>query len=587
MEPPARIAPAFRPPSTWLVRTAAAGPDVGLRRGTASRQATAMIERTRAPRRSMSLGVLGAVAFIALSAVPVAAAGFPAKDARYHDYPEMVAEIKATEAAHPEIVDVFSIGKSYQGRDIWAAKISDNVADDEAEPEVMFDALHHAREHMTVEQALYLLRLLAGNYGTDDQITKLVDTREIWIIFAVNPDGFVYDLTCTGSSHPPYCAWRKNRQPNAGTSAVGTDINRNYGYRFACCGGSSGSPSSITYRGSKAFSAPETRALRDFVLGRVVGGVQQIRAHITFHTNGQLVLWPYGYTTANVPSDMTTLDHSTFVALGRAMAARNGYKAEQSSDLYITDGDQIDWMYGAQRIFSFTWELYPPETSTVWGDHYPADENIATQTARNRTALIYLITAAGCPYGAVNQAKANCGPLYDDFEIARGWTTNPDGTDTATTGRLMRGDPSPTTTSNGLRIQPNLAYSGRYGFFTGLAAGASLNSYDLDGRSTIRSRPIQLADPSGVISFRYTFAHGPSSSADTLKLLLENEAGERTEVWSVAGTAATVGATWRGVTVAPTAFAGQTVRLVFQATDGGTNSLVEIGIDDVRVERAS
>ena len=57
--------------------------------------------------------------------------------------------------------------------------------------------------------------------------------------------------------------------------------------------------------------------------------------------------------------------------------------------LYITDGDQIDWLYGSQRIFSFTWELYPPETSTVWGDHYPPDETIATQTARvaSRTRL--------------------------------------------------------------------------------------------------------------------------------------------------------------------------------------------------------
>ena len=115
----------------------------------------------------MSLGALLAVAFIALSALPVAAADFPAKDSRYHSYPEMVADIHAVEAAHPDIVQVFSIGKSYQGRDIWAAKISDNVATDEAEPEILFDALHHAREHLTVEQALYLLHVLADGYGTD------------------------------------------------------------------------------------------------------------------------------------------------------------------------------------------------------------------------------------------------------------------------------------------------------------------------------------------------------------------------------------------------------------------------------------
>ena len=72
----------------------------------------------------------------------------------YHNYPEMVAEIQQAEADFPDIVHVFSIGKSYQGRDIWAAKVSDNVATDEDEPEVLIDALHHAREHLTTEQAL-------------------------------------------------------------------------------------------------------------------------------------------------------------------------------------------------------------------------------------------------------------------------------------------------------------------------------------------------------------------------------------------------------------------------------------------------
>ena len=537
----------------------------------------------------MSLGALAAVAFIALSAVPTVAADFPPRDSLYHSYSEMVSDIHAVETAHPDIVHVFSIGKSYQGRDIWAAKISDNVATDENEPEVLFDALHHAREHLTVEQALSLLHLLADNYGTDSAITNIVNSREIWIIFAVNPDGFVYDLTCTGSSHPPYCAWRKNRQANSGTSAIGTDLNRNYGYDWGCCGGSSGSPSSITYRGSKAWSAPEARAVRDFVLSRIVNGIQQIRAHITFHTNGQLILWPYGHTKTDIPKDMTTLDHSVFVAAGRAMASRNGYTAEQSSDLYITDGDQIDWLYGSQRIFSYTWELYPAQTSSVWTDFYPADEVIATQTARNKAALLYFLSFAGCPYGAVSLATAYCGPFFDDAEGAHGWTVNPDGTDTASSGRFQRGDPAPTTTSTGIRIQPDTTASGRYAFMTGLAAGSSLNANDLDGRTTIRSAPIDVpADPGALgrhLVFRWTFAHGPSSTADSLKVFIEDAAGTRTQVFIASGTAATVKAGWHQTSIALTDPSASTIRIVIQATDGGHDSLVEIGIDDVRVTR--
>ena len=83
-----------------------------------------------------------------------------------------------------------------------------------------------------------------------------------------------------------------------------------------------------TYHGSKAFSAPESRVVRDFINSRVVGGRQQIKTAITFHTAGQEVLWPYGYTYTDVPSDMTADDHAALVAIGKRMAASNGYTPE-------------------------------------------------------------------------------------------------------------------------------------------------------------------------------------------------------------------------------------------------------------------
>jgi hypothetical protein len=495
----------------------------------------------------------------------------------------MVAEIKQAAIDYPKLVQISSIGKSYQGRDIWIAKVSNDVATDHGHPEVLIDALHHAREHLGTEQALAVLRWLTTGYGHDAAVTSLMKSRVVWIIFALNPDGFRYDLT--GS---PFRGWRKNLQPNARTTAVGTDLNRNYGYHWACCGGSSGNPSSLTYHGPSAFSAPETQAFRDFVASRVIDGVQRIKTHVTLHTNGRLVLWPYGYTHTAIPVDMTTLDHAALAAMGKGMARLNGYKAEQSSALYTTDGDQIDWLYGRYRIFSYTFELYPGETGTVRGDFYPDDSHIAAETARNRGALLRLITRAGCLYADLGAAfvKTDCGPMYDDFEILRGWTRNSDGTDTATVGQWQVGVPKATADAGGAK-QPGKAVSGRGALATGLAAGANANANDVDGgTATTTSSAVALPATPGPLTFRYSFAHDDKSSAeDSFQVLVQTQDGTRTPVFTVAGTAVNVNASWASGSAQLTPWAGQTIRIVVAATDGGAASLVEAAVDDLRIRR--
>ena len=185
--------------------------------------------------------------------------------------------------------------------------------------------------------------------------------------------------------------------------------------------------------------------MRDFINSRVVGGRQQIKAAITFHTAGEEILWPYGYTTTDVPSDMTADDHAALVALGRRMAGKNGYTPKQSSSLYITDGDEIDYAYGRHRIFMYTFELYPSHSQvSSTARFYPADEKIGPQTERNKDAILYLMEQAGCLYAIIGKTTTHCGPFFDDFEISRGWKANPLGTDTATDGAWQRADP-PTT----------------------------------------------------------------------------------------------------------------------------------------------
>ncbi|MFJ4535873.1 M14 family metallopeptidase [Streptomyces tibetensis] len=325
---------------------------------------------------------------------------FPSADSKYHNYAEMTNEINSIVSAHPSIASQRVIGKSYQGRNIVAVKISDNVSADESEPEVLFTHHQHAREHLTVEMALYLLRELTSGYGSDSRVTGMVNNREIWIVPDINPDGGEYDIA-TGS----YRSWRKNRQPNSGSSYVGTDLNRNWDFRWGCCGGSSGSTSSETYRGPAAESAPEVKVVSDFVRSRVVGGKQQIKAGVDFHTYSELVLWPFGYTYSDTTTGMTADDNAAFKAVGRKMAASNGYTAEQSSDLYITDGSIDDYLWGTHKIFAYTFEMYPRSGG---GGFYPPDEVIERETSRNRDAVLQLLENADCMYRSIGKETQYC-----------------------------------------------------------------------------------------------------------------------------------------------------------------------------------
>ncbi|WP_228772046.1 M14 family metallopeptidase [Actinokineospora iranica] len=336
-------------------------------------------------------------------AEPIAAAGpgnardFPAADSLFHNYEEMVSAVDQAVAAHPGIVVKQVIGKSHEGRDLIAVKISDNAAADETEPEVLFTHHQHAREHITVEMALYLITMLTADYATDPHVKSLVDGREIWILPDINPDGGEFDIS-TGA----YQGWRKNRQPNAGSTHIGTDLNRNWDYKWGCCNGSSAAPDSGTYRGPAAGSAPEVAAVGAFVRSRVVGGKQQITAAIDFHSYSELVLWPFGWTSEQVVPGMTRQEYDTFAALGRAMAQTNGYTAEQSSALYVTDGAIDDYLWGTQRIYAYTFEMFPATAGD--GGFYPPDEAIARETARNRAAVLHLLDYADCPPRVIGAA---------------------------------------------------------------------------------------------------------------------------------------------------------------------------------------
>jgi len=318
-------------------------------------------------------------------------------------YAEVKAEIDQAVAAHPGIAKRFNIGRSYEGRKIWGIKISDNVRADENEPEVFINAQIHARERASNELALQIVDWLTDNYGGSDafgqRVTGIVNSREIFIVPTVNPDGAEFDM-----QGGKWREWRKNRQPIPDSSAIGVDLNRQFGYQWGCCGGGSMKATSTTYVGPSAWYAPEARRYRNFVNSRVINGKQQLKVILSIHSAGRLVLWPYSYTKQDVPPEMPQDDHEAFAALGGEIAALNGYRGEQGSDLYIVRGDQDDWAYHEHGIFTLTFEM----ARGALLRYYPTPSELATDINANRPAIMHLLEQADCTYRSAGLAAQHC-----------------------------------------------------------------------------------------------------------------------------------------------------------------------------------
>jgi carboxypeptidase T len=523
----------------------------------------------------------------AFALAPVAHAGateFPDGYQRYETNAEVDAALDSVVAQYGQGPDAIArryvIGHSFEGREIWALKISDNVATDEDEPEVLSESGLHAREHISVEMAMYLVYLLTVNYGNTDtlgeRVTSIVNSREIWIIPIVNPDGTEFDIS-GGTFHK----WRKNRQTFAGTNAVGIDLNRNFGFMWGSKG-SAGKPGSGQYRREYPFQAPEAAALRDFVLSRRIGGRQQLTGVLNWHSYGEFIYWPYGYTKEDIPPTMTVDDHSTFVALAQHMASLNGYRARQGSDSYLYAGDFPAWAYGDQRLFVFTLEMYPPWGAKA-GGFYPIGSIVDAQLERNRDAALYFLEQADCPYRAAGLERLNCGPLYEDFEIDRGWEVNPAGTDSATTGAWERGIPRAASDGVTLKQRGNVT-SGQAALVTGAWSSGDATVNDVDGGVTSARTPsFQLRNGGWVLRFRYTFAHDAGATAADFLRVSVVDGSTVTPVWTLIGKSLDRKAKWKTGEIRLDAWAGKDVRLLFEAQDGGPDNVLEAVVDDVRV----
>jgi len=172
--------------------------------------------------------------------------------------------------------------------------------------------------------------------------------------------------------------------------------------------------------------------------------------------------------------------------------------------------------------------------------------------------------------------------FVDDFETNKGWTVNPSGTDTATTGMWERANPEGVDYSGAKQL--DITHSGSYDLVTGPLAGSSAGAYDIDGGVTsIRSPNIGL--PTGLditLSFYYYLAHYSNSGSDDF--LRVKVVGSTTQtVFQELGAADNDNAVWDYFSTSLNSFAGQTVYLLIEAADAGSGSLVEAAVDDVLV----
>ena len=296
---------------------------------------------------------------------------------------EVNAELDSMRLLYPNLITAkTSIGNSIENRAINMVKISDNPDVNENEPQVLYTALHHAREPQSMMQMIYFMYYLLENYGTDPRVTFLVNNREMYFIPVLNPDGYEYNRQTDPNGGG---WWRKNRRNNGGS--FGVDLNRNYGpfaYWNSSNGGSSTDPSSDTYRGTAPFSEPETTSLKNFL------GTKNLSCALNYHTYGNYLIFPYGALPYLTP------DSLIFFEFSGDMTSYNGYSAGTAlqtvgygvrgiSDDYFYDGDVV---LNHGKIFAMT-----PEVGTT--GFWPSQSEIFPLAIENVEPNLYYAFVAG------------------------------------------------------------------------------------------------------------------------------------------------------------------------------------------------
>jgi hypothetical protein len=331
-------------------------------------------------------------------------------------YYEMQDTLEKLAANFPTVCVRTTLGLTFQGREMWCLKISDNAGTTENEPAVFINAASHAREPLGTSTCVGFATKLLSEYGHYSVSTWLVNNREIYIVPVMNPDGYVYNSDSGGAESN----WRKNRRgpvpPN-----IGIDLNRNYGYRWGYDNqGSSSRPQNETYRGPARFSEVETQLVRDFLA--------QFQPHncMDFHTFGQYNMYPWGYDD-DVPPDQAVLEEAV-----DTFQANNHYPMGQTGQVYSTiypcNGLSVDWEYsdtaGKFVTYAYTCELGTDDFWYGWND----SNYIRSEVDLNIPNVYYLTRLAGVYFENVSvtvddSIGGNSNGQLDPGELSGIWFT--------------------------------------------------------------------------------------------------------------------------------------------------------------------
>ncbi|MBK7602159.1 MAG: immune inhibitor A [Saprospiraceae bacterium] len=269
----------------------------------------------------------------------------------YYTLAEMNSILDSMHLLYPNLISSridISNFKTFEGRPIQYLRMSNQPNTVQNKPKILYTALHHAREPMGLTQLIYFMWDLLENYSKDPELKELLDNSELYFVPCINPDGYEYNYALKPNGGG---MWRKNRHIDNPNDSQGVDLNRNYGLTWGYDDtGSSPTGNSDVYRGTAAFSEPETQAIA-FLIDQYPFSLA-----LNYHTYGNYLIHPWNHIDDPCPDD------ESFKNIGRTYAQQNKFAIGTAQETvgYKTNGGSDDWIYAhdaGQKVYSMTPEL--------------------------------------------------------------------------------------------------------------------------------------------------------------------------------------------------------------------------------------